>query len=393
MFLSLTLRSRMCFRSGRIRRTDEGFSLTYLDSDSECPMPPLLVARSSEEAAEFCERYPDRVGTVYMDTARLERDEAALQRIHRGSASSVVSVPSYAIDVQRTLRDFGYQFLDWTPQLARQIAWASEGAGLRRPGDLGGVVRHRLRSKAKISTIESPTMDALAESLDELRLVVQENHTEELPHALQQFNDGSLNIFFGMLRAPVGFAESAILSAPVESNLEHMAQLLAGESRQWGGEVSQVARRLHATAMRAFEGLGRENPKQLALEEILGASPTARFCCGNLEWSALEARYGLDSGRRVLRSAATRGFASEPFVFFQWFGRDFMPRIRCPPTSSCATFVAYPMGGKAHRANYRTAANRGDQSLDDAASHHQSGESGIRSSTEPRRHCLAGRRN
>lgn len=303
----------------------------------------LVVVCNSTQAAVLAERWKGKSVAVLLPVEEPERSEADLARITSVGAKVVAFVPTRSLQVQDYLGASGYEFLDWTSELA-ELVTLPEGPQTGPLGASEALAALPLLNRAEIHELKLSEVDEAFNSFRQLQRVAREEYGDDPEESFVRFLESTGDAFF---RLCATLEEQSLCEA--KERIVHAHSELNVRGKHWGerlrAESLGCVYRLTALA----DQLTANNPKGNAIRELAKGQAETDVIC------PLERLEGIQNQFPGARATILAGVGehTESVLVPSWLGEKRMLRFFFPPSARRTHFIFYPWEARALRRRMR----------------------------------------
>jgi hypothetical protein len=313
-------------------------------SNSFGQQEPLLVFTPDVDVAcVYAEEHSKIIDTVIVDmTGRNSGKFASLGELQRMDFQTLVITPERSASELSVEDDDSTIMWEWDARDLSALLWPQD-----KETDADGIIvryEHRLQAQSSVvpqtRCIDYPLTDEVFESVRHLKSVAQERGEDSLAE-LDELVVLAFGVTSCMFRSATLLTENIPSCLVIEKNIKRIWEI-ARESRYLSEMERTAATNTEVLLQNLFEELKIDNPKAIAVQEILDAQSGQAIICPDRRLLAdLEQTYG-SQGLRIQSDYAPddEGIIGGAIIP-GWFRKDRMARLLVPPVAQPLTLLLY----------------------------------------------------
>lgn len=313
-------------------------------SNSFGQQEPLLVFTPDVDVAcVYAEEHSEIIDTVIVDmTGRNSGKFASLSELQRMGFPILVITPEMSANELPVEDDDATVMWEWDTSDLSALLWPQDMAT-----DADGIIvryEHRLQAQSSVvpqtRCIDYPLTDEVFESVRHLKSVAQQRGEDSLAE-LDELVVLAFGVTSCMFRSATLLTENVPSCLVIEKNIKRIGEI-ARESRYLSEMERTAATNTEGLLQNLFEELKIDNPKAIAVQEILDAQSGKAIICPDRRLLAdLEQTYG-NHGLRIQSDydPDDEGIIGGAIIP-GWFRKDRMARLLVPPVAQPLTLLLY----------------------------------------------------
>jgi len=313
-------------------------------SNSFGQQEPLLVFSSDVDVAcVYAEEHSDLIDTIIIDmTGRNSGKFASLGELQRMDFQTLVITPERSASEFPVEDDDSIIMWEWDAKDLSALLWPKG-----KVTDADGIIvryEHRLQTQSSVvpqaRLIDCPLTDEVFESVRHLKSVAQQRGEDFLAE-LDELVVLAFGVTSYMFRSATLLTDNIPSYHAIKNNIVRIGDI-ARESRYLSEMEQAAATNIKVLLQDLFEKLKMDNPKAIAVQEILDAQSGRAIICPDRRLLVdLEQVYG-NQGLRILSDYAPDDEENIGGAIIPgWFRKDRMARILIPPATQPLTLLLY----------------------------------------------------
>lgn len=304
--------------------------------------PNLLFASDLDIARAYAEEHEDKVELVIVDAkGRNVEKHASLRRLSRFRIPYLLVASERVADEVELDKHSDLSIWEWQPDDLMALVWPES----RLNTHAGAIARfeHRLKSSAtsrpQVETVSMPIAAEVYATFRRLRQLGRQRGEEQLVE-LEELISLGFYATTHLLRCATPIGDGSMLMTTVGEQLSKMDSIVR-QSNYLSSEERTAANEFGSVLKWFLSNLREENPKAVAMHDLLGRHPVATIFCPDARLiSDMEDAYR-EGAAKIIASPSDVEFLDVALIIPGWFRQSRMASVLSPPIADPVILLLY----------------------------------------------------